>query len=74
MALQKEGRIFVRLLAEGVRDGVFRRDRCKLLGGFLTVSETVHDAHALVNYDDNTRKNVIDDFVEFVITDITVDK
>ena len=74
MALQKEGRIFVRLLAEGVRDGVFRRDRCKLLGGFLTVSETVHDAHALVNYDDNTRKNVIDDFVDFVITDITVDK
>lgn len=72
MASQKESRIFAQLVAEGVRTGVFRADRCKLLSGFLTVSETVNDAHALIQYDDAERKNVIDSFIEFVISDISV--
>lgn len=74
MALQKEGRIFTELLAEGVRQGVFRPERCRLLAGFMLVSETVNDAHVLAEHDDNERKNVINDFIEFVISDITVSK
>lgn len=74
MALQKEGLIFSNLLAEGIRDGVFRADRCKLLTNFMFVSETVNDVHVLIHEDANERKNVINDFIEFVITDISVNK
>jgi len=74
MALQKEGLIFSGLLDEGVRNGIFRADRCKLLTGFMFVSETVNDVHVLIHDDENERKNVINDFIEFVITDITINK
>lgn len=72
MARQKENAMMTSLLAEGVRDGTFSADRCRLLAGFLVISETVNEAHLLNSSPLADYEQAINEFIEFVITDITI--
>lgn len=70
LAREKESAIISSLLAEGVRKRVFSATRCRLMVGFMHVSESFNDTQVLALEKPEERDHVINAFIEFVITDL----
>lgn len=71
LAQEKENRMLAELLKQGCASGVFRPDRCKLLLGFVNHTITRLDIPKVDPATAKIKAKIFNDFVEFVISDIT---
>lgn len=70
MARDKENEMLRALLAEGCEKGVFDKERCDLVVGFMSLAVSSEDVHVLEIDSLSDRQKAFDNFVEFVVTSL----
>ncbi len=71
MVSEKENKLLADLLEEGCRSEVFQSDRCELLLGFINQTLNRIELPKPTEYEDGSRERIINNFIEFVVTDIS---
>ena len=72
LARSKENSLLNGLLKEGVEEGVFASDRCRLLSEFINMALSFDDATPLSDAEIEERRRSVESFIEFIVTDITI--
>lgn len=72
MAREKEKNMFGGILDAGIEQGVFSAARCRLLRSFLNMALTFEDTQLPDEGDIADRRRSIESFIEFIVSDITL--
>lgn len=72
MVRAKENAMLSALLAEGVRNGTFNPDRCRLFISSNFIFDVLADGHNNPPMEKEQLRDAIENFITFIVTDLTV--
>lgn len=73
IAREKESAMISQLLEEGILEGRFRADRCRMVSTFISRAMTLGDTVVLDDGETlDERINSIETFIEFIVTDLII--
>lgn len=74
MAREKEQAMLEKLLDDGIHEEIFSPLRCKLLRGFMNMALKFEDDQPPQECDIDERRESIESFIEFIVSDISIKK